>query len=476
MFKSRLAKRQESRVVKCLLQTVILRDLAISANRLGHRGLVKDLGKVEAFRLVVVHRLLHFQPFGVTHHFVDRAKVELGHQLAHFPSDEAHEVDSVLRVAGKFFAQLRILRGHADRARIQMANAHHHAAQRHQRPGCKAELLRSEQCAYDHITAGLELAIHLDDDAAAQVVEDEHLVRLGQTKLPGGAGVLDARQGGGACPAVMAADQHHIGMRLGYACRNRADADFRHQLDADAGVMIGILQIVDQLRQVFDGVNIMVRRRRNQANARRRIADFGDPRIDFMARELTALARLGALGHLDLQLPGHDQVFTGNAKTGRGHLLDRAILRIAVGLRHVARRRSHQDSGAGRVHQLLDPGPPEGARHLPGSGPREGRGEVARARGRCVARGDEEGGVGEVVVDRAPGDRERHVADLSSGAPHVRTSRLRSAEFKSRSYRGQVTRWLELGFPDGRTRKIPANVIDFSTLRDVVLEEYARHH
>jgi hypothetical protein len=58
----------------------------------------------------------------------------------------------------------------------------------------------------------------------------------------------------------------------------------------------------------------------------------------------------------------------------------------------------------------------------------------------------------------------------------ARWSDLRGAEFKSRTYKGQTSRWLELGFPDGRTRKIPANVIDFPTLQDMVLDRYARHH
>ena len=38
--------------------------------------------------------------------------------------------------------------------------------------------------ADDDVAAGLELAVGLDDDAAAQVVEHQHLVRLGQAQLP----------------------------------------------------------------------------------------------------------------------------------------------------------------------------------------------------------------------------------------------------------------------------------------------------
>ena len=153
-----------------------------------------------------------------------------------------------------------------------MADAHHDAAHRHQRPGRKAELLGAEQGADDHVAAGLQLAVHLDGDAAAQVVEQQRLLRLGQSQLPRGAGVLDAGQRRGAGAAVVAADEDHVGVGLRHAGRDRADADLGHQLDADARVVVRVLQVVNQLLEVLDGVDVVVRRRRDQADARRRIA------------------------------------------------------------------------------------------------------------------------------------------------------------------------------------------------------------
>ena len=94
---------------------------------------------------------------------------------------------------------------------------------------------------------GLELAVGLDDDAAAQVVEHQRLVRLGQAEFPRDAGVLDAGERRGAGAAVVAADEHHVGMRLGHAGRDGADADLGDQLDADARLVVGVLQVVDQL-------------------------------------------------------------------------------------------------------------------------------------------------------------------------------------------------------------------------------------
>ena len=136
----------------------------------------------------------------------------------------------------------------------------------------------------------------------------------------------------------MAADQHHVRMRLGHARGDRADADFGDQLHADARVAVGILQIVDQFRQILDGINVVMRRRRNQAHARRGAAHLGDPRINFFAGQFAAFAGLRALRHLDLQFLRVDQVVAGHAETPAGDLLDRGIFGIAVGFQNVARR------------------------------------------------------------------------------------------------------------------------------------------
>ena len=180
---------------------------------------------------------------------------------------------------------------------------------------------------------GLELPVGLHRDAAAQIVQHQRLVRLRQSQLPGKARMLDAGLRRGAGAAVMAADQDHVGMALGHASRNGADADFRDQLDADARLVIGVFQVMDQLRQIFDGVDVVVRRRRNQTYARRRVPHFGDPGIDLAAGQLAPFAWLGALGHLDLQLPRLRQVVAGHAKATRGHLLNGAVARIAVGVK-----------------------------------------------------------------------------------------------------------------------------------------------
>ncbi len=169
-----------------------------------------------------------------------------------------------------------------------------------------------------------KLPVGLHDDPPAQVVHHQHLVRLGQAQLPGDAGVLDRRLRAGAGAAVVPADQHDVALALADAGGDGAHADFGHELDADPRLAIGVLQVVDQLRQVFDRVDVVVRRRRDQAHARRAVADAGDFLVDLVAGQLAAFAGLGALGHLDLQLLGADQVFAGDAEAAAGHLLDGA--------------------------------------------------------------------------------------------------------------------------------------------------------
>ncbi len=77
----------------------------------------------------------------------------------------------------------------------------------------------------------------------------------------------------------------------------------------------------------------MVRRRRNQAHAGYRVARLGDDRIHLVPRQLTALARLCALRHLDLQLVGIHQVIRRHAEAATGHLLHRRAPRVAIGVR-----------------------------------------------------------------------------------------------------------------------------------------------
>ena len=72
-----------------------------------------------------------------------------------------------------------------DRARVLVALAHHDAAHGHERRGGEAPLLGAEERRDEKVATRLELAVRLQHGAAAEVVGDERLLRLGEAELPG---------------------------------------------------------------------------------------------------------------------------------------------------------------------------------------------------------------------------------------------------------------------------------------------------
>jgi hypothetical protein len=300
-------------------------------------------------------RLRLVQQVGAADQFVVAADAELRHQLARFLGDEEEVVHHVFRLALELGAQHRILGGDADRAGVQVALAHHDAAFDHQRRGRETDFVGAQHGGDDDVAAGLHLAVGLHADAAAQAVQHQGLLRFGQAQFPRRAGMLDRRQRRSAGAAVMAGHHHVVGLGLRHAGGDGADADFRHQLHRDRGARIGVLQVVDQLRQVFDRIDVVVRRRRNQADARHREAQAGDVFGHLVARQLAAFARLGALRHLDLDLVGRIQVLGGDAEAARRHLLDLRAQRVAFLQRDVDRDAvAARDRGQGLALADLD--------------------------------------------------------------------------------------------------------------------------
>ncbi len=114
---------------------------------------------------------------------------------------------------------------------------------------------------------------------------------------------------------------------------------------------VDLLEVVDQLGKVFDRVDVVVRRWRDQGHARYRVTQLGDKAVDLAAWQLAAFTGLGALGNLDLQHFGVDQVLRGHAKAAGGHLLDLRALDGAVA-RRVFTALARVGTRAQAVHRL----------------------------------------------------------------------------------------------------------------------------
>ena len=289
------------------------------------------------------------QEVGAADDLIERAGPQGGQDLAHFLGDEAEQVDHLFRRAGELLPKRRVLGADPHRTGVRVALAHHDAAHGHQRGGADTELLGAQHGGDHHVAAGLDAAVGAQRHVVAQAVQGQHLLGLGQAHLPGHAGVLDRGLRRGAGAARVPRDQDHVGLGLGDAGGDRADARARHQLDADPGLRVDLLQVVDQLRQVLDRVDVVVRRRRDQGHPGHRAAQGGDLIGDLEARDLAALAGLAALGHLDLELAGGAQIARRHPEAARGDLADGARPPVAGRRLPAAEKRRPPVFGVGLV-------------------------------------------------------------------------------------------------------------------------------
>eukprot|EP00962_Isochrysis_galbana_P006459 scaffold1734_cov113-Isochrysis_galbana.AAC.26 len=288
--------------IGCLLDELVVEDRVEARRVLGE---VVELGRLvrEGVRVDTEH-------ICPPDHLGHRAKAHLGHVAPHLLSEQEEEIDHVLGLACELGAELGILCRDAD------------GASRNERRGGEAELLGSEERGDGDVLARFELPVGLQNDARAQPVEHEGLVRLGEAELPGQPGVLDARPRGGAGAAIAPRDDDVVRLGLGDAGGDDADANLGDELDRDARGAVGRLEVVDQLRQVLDGVDVVVRRGRDEADAGSGAARLGDELGHLVPGQLAALTRLGALRHLDLDLVRIGQVLGGDAEAAGGDLLD----------------------------------------------------------------------------------------------------------------------------------------------------------
>ena len=118
---------------------------------------------------------------------------------------------------------------------------------------------------------------------------------------------------------------------------HRPHPDLGDQLHAHPRLRVGVLQVVDELGQVLDRVDVVVRRRRDELDTRRGMPHLGDPRVDLVAGELPALARFRPLRHLDLKLLGVDQILAGDAEAAGRHLFHGAPPPVSVRITDKAR-------------------------------------------------------------------------------------------------------------------------------------------
>ena len=242
----------------------------------------------------------------------------------------------MLRFAVEAFSEFRILCGNTDRTSVEMALAHHHAAFHNQRSSCKTEFIGAQQRTDHDVTSCLNLAVNLNSDAISQIIDHQGLLSFRKPLFPRRTGKLDRRKRRSTGSAVMTGNDDVVRFCFGNAGSNRPDTLLAYELHADVRLVVGHLEISDQLCQVLDRVNVMMRRWRDQADTGDGVTQLSNVFADLMARQLTAFAGFCALTHLDLNLVCTRQVGFCHTEASACHLFDTGAQRIALFQRNVS--------------------------------------------------------------------------------------------------------------------------------------------
>ena len=185
--------------------------------------------------------LLLLQQIGASHQFIHRTDSQLSHILPQFLGNEIHEIDHVFRFSLKTLPKLRILRCNAHRTRVQVADAHHHAAHGYERCCRKPKLLGAQHAGNRHIAACHQLAVGLQNHFIAQTIHDQSLMRFRHSQLPWKSCIVNGVSRSCSRASVKRGNQDHLCPRFGDTRRYSSNPRFRYQLHRDSGLSVGIL-------------------------------------------------------------------------------------------------------------------------------------------------------------------------------------------------------------------------------------------
>ena len=165
------------------------------------------------------------------------------------------------------------------------------------------------------------MAISLQSHLITQAIHHQSLLCLGKTNL--WRDTSKAHTAGRTCAsaALSARDDDEISLCLSYTGGDSAHTALSYELHAYRCCRVDILEIKDELGKVFDGIDVMMRWRRDESDARNSVTSLGNDFIDLESRQLSALTRLSTLSYFDLKFLGIDKVFRCDAEASGCYLL-----------------------------------------------------------------------------------------------------------------------------------------------------------
>ena len=202
------------------------------------------------------------QQFGPSDQLRHGANAQPGHDFTAFLRHEPEVVDHHFRQADEELRTQHIVLGcDPGGAVVQMADPQVLASEGNHGCGAEAEAFGADHRGLDDVETGLQSAVGLQPHAVAQFVGPQRLMGLGQAQLPGRPGIFDRGQRARTGAAVIAADGDQVRVGLGDAGGHRAHTRLGHEFDRHQCPRIDLLQVEDQLREILDGIDVVVRRR-----------------------------------------------------------------------------------------------------------------------------------------------------------------------------------------------------------------------
>mmetsp|Transcript_90221 Transcript_90221/g.255078 ORF Transcript_90221/g.255078 Transcript_90221/m.255078 type:complete len:770 (-) Transcript_90221:2977-5286(-) len=152
----------------------------------------EEVAEVEGGRLPIVLEVrLRPEQVGAANELVECAATQRRHDFTGVLGHHEHEIYHVLGLTGELLAQFGVLRGDTDWASIEVALAHHNAAQGDQ-GGCgHRHLLCSKKSGHDHVPPSADLTVRLHRHTIAEAVEHQCLVGLREADFPWKPTMLD---------------------------------------------------------------------------------------------------------------------------------------------------------------------------------------------------------------------------------------------------------------------------------------------
>jgi hypothetical protein len=314
-------------IVESDVELVVLLANAVGSGTRTHLpGGLKDGGEIEVSSLGSPELLVDLQHIRTTNHLVDGAEAKFGHVATKFFRNVVEEVNDLFRLAGKLGAELRVLGGDTNRASVHYGHKinlvkkgkewqkltvtlpHHDASHSNEGSGSESPLLGTQETSDSDVATSSDLTVSLDGYSATEIIEDQGLVSFGETELPRKTSILDTSPPRGTCTTIVARNEDMVRLGLGDTAGDDTDANFRDELHGDTSAGVGALEVVDELLQVLDRVDVMVRRGRDETDASGGVTSASDGVGNLVTRKFTTLSGLSTLSHLNLKLIGVGEI------------------------------------------------------------------------------------------------------------------------------------------------------------------------